>query len=116
MPPPGFSAQVQSATSIRVRWNEIPGIDRNGIITAYRVQYWYLEDVLESATTSGAAMMTELTSLEENKNYTMRVQAFTSAGPGPFSDPVVMQTNESSEFPMENWKYWLCTYIGHGGQ
>ena len=98
VPPPGFSAQVQSVTSILVEWNEIPDVDRKGIITAYRVQYWYLEDVLESVTISGAAMMTELTGLEENKNYTLRVQALTSAGPGPFSDLVVIQTHEMGEF------------------
>ena len=109
MSPPGFSAQVQSATSILVEWNEVPEVDRNGIITAYRVQYWYLEGVLENVTISGAAMMTELTGLEENKNYTLRVQAFTSAGPGPLSDPVVRQTQETSEFPVENLKvqWWI---------
>ena len=38
-----------------------------------------------------------LDNLEEHINYSIEVRAFTSMGPGPYSDPIINQTLQDGE-------------------
>lgn len=96
-PPGGVSAQAQSSTTILVRWMDLPEADRNGIITMYEVDYVYDGGPQLQANASASSTDLVLKNLAENEAYTIRVRAFTSAGPGPFSDPVVATTPEDGE-------------------
>ena len=65
----------------------------------YEVQYEPLEtfdDQLSIGTvnTSGPVLMMNLTDLEEYVEYNIIVRAYTSTGPGPYSDPVTVRTLE----------------------
>lgn len=96
VPPPDVIAAAQSATTIRVQWNDLPEADRNGIITVYEVDYFYVErDQLQA---NASMSPTNLTNLAENEEYNIRVRAYTSAGPGPYSDPyIIVRTPEDGE-------------------
>ena len=48
-------------------------------------------------TTDGSQLMVELDGLEEYVDYSVRVRAYTSVGPGPFSAAVVNWTLEDGE-------------------
>jgi len=48
-------------------------------------------------TTNGQQLMVELEGLEEYVEYGIRVRAYTSVGPGPFSVAVVNRTLEDGE-------------------
>lgn len=94
-PPHNVETVVVSSTSILVRWNDVPPIDQNGIITDYEVLYLPLETFggtinIQIVNTSNMSFL--LDDLEEYVNYTIQVRAFTSVGPGPFSDPIINQT------------------------
>ena len=94
-PPDNVETVVVSSTSILVRWNDVPPIDQNGIITDYEVLYLPLETFggtinIQIVNTSNMFLL--LDNLEEYVNYTIQVRAFTSVGPGPFSDPITNQT------------------------
>ena len=91
---------VLSSTEIRVCWDQIPAINRNGEITMYEVQYDLLQTFhrqIFSETTNTSLMCTDLTGLEEYVEYNISVRAYSSVGPGPYSDPVTEGTYTDSK-------------------
>ena len=95
-PPQNVNTTAISSTDIVVTWNEIPGLDRNGIIINYEVQIESLDfpaDIMTNIlTTTNLSIL--VTGLEEYVNYGISVRAYTSVGPGPYSDPVTERTLE----------------------
>ena len=84
-----------SSTDIRVCWDQVPAINRNGEITMYEVQYDPLETFdgqISTETTNTLLMCTNLTGLEEYVEYNISVRAYTSEGPGPYSLGIVETT------------------------
>ena len=87
-----------SSTEVRVCWDEVPAINRNGKITMYEVQYDPLQtfdgqistDTLNITNTT--LLCTDLTGLEEYLEYNISVRAYTSVGPGPYSRRVTERT------------------------
>ena len=93
--PDNVETVVTSSTSILVRWNDVPLIDQNGIITDYELRYIPHEtfgNVISMQIVNTSDMFYLLDNLEEYVNYTISVRAFTSVGPGPYSDPITKQT------------------------
>ena len=90
-----------SSTAILVTWDPVPEISRNGIITQYEVKVNQSTfDEIPSTrltTTNGSVLMVELGGLEEYVEYSIRVRAYTSEGPGPFSVAWVDRTLEEGE-------------------
>ena len=102
-PPQNLTAMVISSTEIKVSWEELPAINENGEITTYEIQYIPLETFEGRISTNtvntsdGTVLMMELTGLEEYVEYTISVRAYTSEGPGPYSDPVTERTDTESK-------------------
>ena len=96
-----MQALTRSSTAILVTWDPVPEIDRNGIITQYEVEFnqsTFNEISTSNLTiTNGPRLMLELDGLEEYVDYSVRVRAYTSVGPGPFSVSVVNRTLEDGE-------------------
>ena len=95
-PPQNVTAMVESSTAIRVSWEEVPAIDRNGEITEYEVQYEPLETFggqISTSTVNTSMLSINLTGLQEFTDYNISVRAYTSAGPGPYSIGVVERTD-----------------------
>ena len=89
-----------SSTEIRVCWDQVPAINRNGDITVYEVQYDPLETFdgqISTETTNTSLMCTVLAGLEEYVEYNISVRAYTSEGPGPYSNPVTERTDTDSK-------------------
>ena len=95
-----MTAVIVSSTTILVAWDEIPAIDHNGILT-YEVEY--NQSTFSSVTTSAVrnasspTLMVELTGLEEYVVYSIRVRGSTSIGGGPYSDVVLITTDEDGK-------------------
>ena len=86
-----------SSTEIEVSWEEVPAIDENGIIIVYEVQYEPLQtfgDQISNNITNTTYLNTTLTGLQEYVEYNISVRAYTSVGPGQYSDPVTERTLE----------------------
>ena len=100
-PPDNVQALTSSSTAILVTWEPIPEIDQNGIITQYEVEFNQstFNEISTSnlTTTNGTQLMVELEGLEEYVEYSVRVRAYTSVGPGPFSVAVVNRSLEDGE-------------------
>ena len=94
-----------SSTEIRVCWDQVPAINQNGQITMYEVQYDPLQTFdgqIYTETTNTSLMCTNLTGLEEYVEYNISVRAYTSEGPGPYSDPVTERTDTDSKGELNN--------------
>ena len=98
--PINVAAVSISSTQVKVTWGDVPPTDQNGIIITYEVEYIPLEDfdgAIGKSTTNVSALSLILLRLQEYVNYTISVRAYTSAGAGPYSDPVSVLTNEDGK-------------------
>ena len=118
-PPQNVTATAVSSTEIVVSWEDLPAICQNGVIAMYEILYEPLETFGEITsdtvnTSDGSVLMMVLTGLEEYVEYNISVRAYTSAGPGPYSDPVTERTLEDGEKLDSSSKYGLscicCLY------
>ena len=113
-PPDNVQALTRSSTAILVTWDPVPEIDRNGIIIQYQVEFnqsTFNEISSSNLTTAdGLQLMVELDGLEEYVNYSIRVRAYTSVGPGPFSVAVVNRTLEDGEISSKHLVHY-CKLI-----
>lgn len=94
-PPDNVEAMVTSPRSINVTWEEVPLIDQNGDIARYEVRYRPLEtfgDAIRVQFVNTSNLSYELVNLEEFVSYNISVRAYTSVGPGPYSDPITERT------------------------
>ena len=83
-----------------MRWDEVPAIDHNGIITQYEVVYEPLETfngMIGSDSINISNTMVTLSKLQEYVAYNVFIRAYTSTGPGPFSVDVVNRTLEDGK-------------------
>ena len=94
-PPENVQTDVISSTEIRVSWTDVSEIDRNGIITMYEVMYEPL--MTFSATVNTTNLTIIVGGLEEFVEYNISVRAYTSVGPGPYSEEITNRTFEDSE-------------------
>ena len=108
-----MTATAVSSTEIEVSWEEVPAIDENGIIVLYEIQFVPLETfdgalVTETVNTSSPVLTMNLTGLQEYVEYNISVRAYTSVGPGPYSDGVVNRTLEDGK--SINLAHHLCIH------
>ena len=96
---------VFSSTEIIVCWDQVPAINRNGEITMYEVQYDPLQTFdgqICTETANTTLMCTDLIRLQEYVEYNISVRAYTSVGPGPYSDSVSERTNTDSKEELDS--------------
>ena len=98
-PPSNVNAHSESSTSIFVSWGQVPFPDQNGVIVNYTVTYRCLPSgPAKTRNVSAPVSQTTLTGLNEFTNYSITVFASTSKGGGNESTPIVVITDEDSEF------------------
>lgn len=81
-------------------WSAVPSLDQNGMITLYEVRYEPLvtfDGALATSTSNTTSMSLVLYDLQEYVTYSISVRAYTSAGPGMYSQPIIEQTLEDGE-------------------
>ena len=100
-PPGEVIADSLSSTSIRVNWTKVPAIDQNGVITQYEVEYnqtTFPEVTMHNTTVVNSTMFkTVLNGLLEYVEYCIRVRAYTSQGPGPYTNAICVTTDEDGK-------------------
>ena len=87
-----------TSSSITVQWGPVDCIHRNGDITGYSVQYGEVGNagtVNEMVSGDFSGGMYTISGLIAATPYTVEVAAETSAGPGPYSEPVNIETPDS---------------------
>ena len=103
-PPQAVSGVNKSSTEITVRWQNVVGKDRNGIIMGFRVYYKAVGEFAVDKTekvaivNGGGAELKVLESLEKFIDYNITVLAFTSKGDGPNSSVITVRTDQDCKF------------------
>ena len=93
-PPTSVSASEVTSSSITVQWGPVDCADRNGDITGYSVQYGS-KTVSVSGDSSGG--MYVISGLMPSTTYSIQVAAETSAGTGPYTSPLTIETPYNSK-------------------
>ena len=81
-------------------WSAVPSLDQNGMITLYEVRSEPLvtfDGALATSMSNTTSMSLVLYDLQEYVTYSISVRAYTSAGPGMYSQPIIEQTLEDGE-------------------
>ena len=84
-------------TEYQLSWNGLPREVANGFIKIYQVRLLLKESCFSVDTSFNSTFNTTktemlLSSLSICSRYEVSVRAFTAAGPGPYSEPLVIQT------------------------
>ena len=92
--PSGLTVEEANDTTFNVSWRPLPRNESNGVITDYEVSYGYTSQKRRRRADSSADLQAKtsktwilLTGLPPCRKYSIKVRAYTSVGPGPYSDP-----------------------------
>ena len=103
-----------SSRSITVNWNEIPCLQRNGMIIRYEVEFGPSGGVTTSVISERSFTANELTPFT---NYTFQVLGVNSVASGPYSNLIIITTSEAGNFielyTPSMYVCSLCFYIIH---
>ena len=93
---------ADSSTSVIVSWNEVPLRDQNGNIIVYEIMYEPHQNFngfigLNISNVTGPTQSLTIMNLEEEVEYIILVRAYTTAGPGNYSDPITETTFEAGK-------------------
>ena len=99
-PPDNVRGNNETSTSIFVQWDEVPADNQNGIIVNYTVTYTKLPDgsPTDEVVVIAPKRNATLTTLEKFTNYSITVFASTTKGGGNRSEPIIVITDEDSEY------------------
>ena len=96
-----MSVYALNRTAITVQWGPVDCIHRNGDITGYSVRYGKVgsaegeRTVVEMVSGDFSGGMCTISGLSPATVYAVEVAAETSAGSGPYSEPVSIETPDS---------------------
>ena len=93
-PPTSVSVSEVTSSSITVQWGPVDCIHRNGDITGYSVRYGS-ETMSVSGDFSGG--MYVISGLMPSTTYSVQVAAMNSAGTGPYTTPLMIETPYNSK-------------------
>ena len=99
-PPDNVRGNNETSTSIFVQWDEVPADNQNGIIVNYTVTYTELPDgsQTDEVVVIAPKRNASLTTLIKFTNYSITVFASTAKGGGNRSEPIIVITDEDSEY------------------
>ncbi|KAF8786935.1 Receptor-type tyrosine-protein phosphatase like protein [Argiope bruennichi] len=93
--PRNVQARPLSSSTVVIQWD--PPKEPNGQVTGYKVYYTTRPNLPTSAWNTQPVDNNQLTTISDltpQTIYTIRIQAFTSRGPGPHSAPVQVKTQQ----------------------
>ena len=98
-PEPASPSQVNK-TTFNISWEPLPREKSYGKVTLYEVKAIFLEkgnlgkrSVINSPSVNTSATFVVLSDLELCSKYNVSVRAYTAAGPGPYGEPMELETS-----------------------
>ena len=98
-PPTSVSVSEVTFSSITVQWGPVDCIHRNGDITGYSVQYGEVGSgsTQTMPVSGGSSTETTISGLMPSTVYSVQVAAMNSAGTGPYTSPLTIETPYNSK-------------------
>lgn len=108
MPPMSLVVDHVTSESFSLHWSPPEGQFQNGIITSYLVNVTAIgtPEIIQVSSITNSVVMR---SLRPFTTYVCIVAAETSAGIGPFSTAITIQTNESGKSLKYSYTFFACT-------
>lgn len=113
MAPQNIRAEAKSKSELLIMWEPPPSEACNGVLIGYHVGYLPMDDIPSPASTASQNSRYIIKTININSQYgediiinnltsytiySIVIQAFNSKGPGPFSKPITVQTDEGSKY------------------
>ncbi|XP_017053924.1 neogenin isoform X3 [Drosophila ficusphila] len=113
-PPNNVTLEVTSSSSITVHWEPPAEEDRNGQITGYKIRYRKFKDAPQVKSTPANIRYFELSSLDRNAEYQVKIAAMTVNGSGPFTEWYRVNTleNDLDETQVPGKPIWINIHPG----
>ncbi|KRJ99437.1 neogenin isoform X3 [Drosophila yakuba] len=113
-PPNNVTLEVTSSSSITVHWEPPAEEDRNGQITGYKIRYRKLKDAPQVKSTPANIRYFELSNLDRNAEYQVKIAAMTVNGSGPFTEWYRTNTleNDLDETQVPGKPIWISIHPG----
>ncbi|XP_017027034.1 neogenin isoform X3 [Drosophila kikkawai] len=113
-PPNNVTLEVTSSSSITVHWEPPAEEDRNGQITGYKIRYRKYKDAPQVKSTPANIRYFELSSLDRNAEYQVKIAAMTVNGSGPFTEWHRANTleNDLDETQVPGKPIWINIHPG----
>ena len=94
-PPTAVKSGHLNHTSIYVTWNTVPNLSQNGIIVKYNIAYKQANSSEDWKVISAGPQIfrAEISQLQNNKIYEVKVAARTLVGQGPYSAVISIRTD-----------------------
>jgi hypothetical protein len=102
--PQNFTAIGLSPTSVRLQWDPPPKKLRNGDVVMYEVVYRRRGNQLEDLAVNSTDAWIIVEGLDVNADYVFQLRAYTSKGPGPWSNRLPFRTFGNRK---SSWDYTL---------
>ncbi len=90
--PQNFTAIGMGSSSVKLQWDLPARKHRNGEIIKYELMYHKRSDETEDYTTNTTDTYEIIEGLEMNTDYIFKIRAYTSMGPGPWSNRLPFRT------------------------
>ncbi|XP_017078508.1 neogenin isoform X3 [Drosophila eugracilis] len=113
-PPINLTLEVTSSSSITVHWEPPAEEDRNGQITGYKIRYRKYKDAPQVKSTPANIRYFELSNLDRNAEYQVKIAAMTVNGSGPFTEWNRANTleNDLDETQVPGKPIWISIHPG----
>ncbi|XP_020805463.1 neogenin isoform X2 [Drosophila serrata] len=113
-PPNNVTLEVTSSSSITVHWEPPAEEDRNGQITGYKIRYRKYKDAPQVKSTPANIRYFELSNLDRNAEYQVKIAAMTVNGSGPFTEWHRANTleNDLDETQVPGKPIWINIHPG----
>lgn len=98
-PPQKISCSAMTSHNIQINWLPLPTKHMHGEIQGYKISYEpanILNEYTNRETKVTSALSTVIHNLQPFTNYSVQIQAFTKAGEGIASTPLICRTEESA--------------------
>ena len=98
-PPTSVSASIVNSTAITVQWGPVDCMHRNRHISGYSVRYGEVgsERTLTVNVSGGDVTQYTISGLKPSTAYSVQVAAMNSAGTGPYTSPLMIETPYNSK-------------------
>ena len=98
-PPTSVSVSALNSAAITVQWGPVDCIHLNGDITGYSVQYGEVGSgsTQTMPVSGGSATEATISGLKPSTAYSVQVAAMNSAGTGPYTSPLTIETPYNSK-------------------
>ena len=90
--PSSVSVSVVNSTAFTVQWGMITCINRNGDITGYRIHVVGSVEMEKLENVGDDVREVTISQLTPSTTYSIQVAAVNNIGPGPYSDPIIIDT------------------------